>query len=123
VVFFLTSCLFISVGLISFLIFKLYHLFDLNNQNLREYLELATNDQLIRELRHRPKFPHVMIYPVMDDEYVSGFKIESHNIASKQDKSLYLTLKILSIAQKTTIHQLRKNNVEIPPEFLSSEEE
>ena len=62
---------------------KFENLSQLKNANMLVDLDLATSEQLVKELRKRPGNPYLMISKV-DNENQAGLNIEVHNIPSPQ---------------------------------------
>lgn len=95
---------------------KLNKVIEKKNQNILEDLELATSEQLLEELRKRPKLPYVMLSPVLDEE-TNGITIEVHNMSPTP------AVQILAVATKITICELKKRGVKLPefPEMFDQE--
>jgi hypothetical protein len=96
---------------------------DKLDQNLQEYLQLATTSQLLQELRQRPKFPHVLIHFDANDEYFTSFVVESHNLSNNKNATMLETLRMLYVAEIAMKKEMIKNNIDIPTKYERFESE
>lgn len=74
---------------------------------LEETLELATSEQLIKELRVRKNMPFVLLLPIKEKDY-NGITIESHCI------NPISCFAMLHLAKAITAQNFKKNGTEPP---------
>ncbi len=76
-------------------------------RSLEESLELATAEQLLKELRGRSNMPFVLLLPIKEKDY-NGITIESHGISSGS------CLAMLHLAKAIAFQNLKKNGLDPP---------
>jgi hypothetical protein len=74
---------------------------------MKETLELATADQLLKEIRKRKGTPFVMLTPIKEKDY-NGLTIESHSVNSAS------CLAILHLARSITMQAFKKRGEDVP---------
>ena len=77
------------------------------NYSLEESLELATAEQLLKQLRLRKNMPFVLLLPIKEKDF-NGITIESHGISSSS------SLAMLHLARAITIQNIKENGLELP---------
>ena len=75
--------------------------------SMKETLELATAEQLLKEIRKRKGTPFVMLTPIKEKDY-NGLTIESHSVNSTS------CLAILHLARSITMQAFKKRGEEGP---------
>jgi len=76
-------------------------------QDLEESLDLATTEQLLKELRKRKGMPYIILFPIKEKDY-NGITIESHGI------NQISCFAMLHLAKAITAQNFKKNGVEPP---------
>lgn len=109
-----TSVLVLLVVFLGFLAFRYKRrckkLQDKLAENLEVDLELATSDQLIMEMRNRPR-SYLLMLPINDLEEGSfGLTVEVHNVMPVP------ATHIMKMAAVMSEKELRKQGVELPDE-------
>lgn len=98
------------IALIVFLVWSLIKNQKLQKQlqkNLEEDLELATSEQLMNELRKRPEYPYVILFPLKSENY-HGFSIEIHGMPPT------VALMTLRMAGVILVKEFIDRGIEIP---------
>lgn len=105
------AVLIFTVFILSFFLSKYKLRFkNLENQlevNFKENLQLATAEQLLKELRARSNMPFIILFPIKEKDY-NGITIESHGINPVS------CLALLHLAKAMTIQNFKKNGQEVP---------
>lgn len=80
---------------------------DKLQRDIDSTLDLATSEQLIRELRIRKNTPFILLLPIKEKDY-NGITIESHGINQAS------CFAMLHLAKAITAQNFKKNGVEPP---------
>jgi hypothetical protein len=70
-------------------------------------LELATSDQLLKELRKRNSHPFVLLSPIKEKDY-NGITIESHNV------DFVSCLAFLHLAKEIAVQNIKRKGLVVP---------
>lgn len=111
----LITAIFLTFVFILFGMFKLLLIYKQNinvlnsniSSNFKETLELATSEQLLKELRKRKNIPFVILFPVKEKDY-NGIKIETHSMNSMA------SLAMLHLAREIAIQNMKRKGEETP---------
>lgn len=76
-------------------------------RDLEDSLELATSEQLIKELRIRKNMPFILLLPIKEKDY-NGITIEAHGI------NQISCFAMLHLAKAITAHNFKNNGTEPP---------
>jgi hypothetical protein len=98
--------------LYNFLLFYKKHTEELNKKlslGLDEALDLATSDQLLKEIRKRKNPPFILLSPIQEKD-CNGISIESHSINS------FACLAMLHLAREVALQNMKKKgeNPQLP---------
>ena len=76
-------------------------------RDLEESLDLATTEQLLKELRERKGMPYIILFPIKEKDY-NGITIESHGINQVS------CFAMLHLAKAITAQNFKKNGIDPP---------